>query len=85
METTGAADLLARFLVGTLAQGNPVAALIVVLIMTMVLSDVMNDAATAAILCPIALGIAATLGVNPQQRASYEQFAYGAGTYHWVT
>ena len=65
MQTTGAADLLARFLVGAVAQGNPVAALAVVLITTMFLSDVMNNAATAAILCPIALGIAATLGVNP--------------------
>ena len=65
MQTTGAADQLARFLVGTIAQGNPIAALAVVLITTMFLSDVMNNAATAAILCPIALGIAATLGVNP--------------------
>ena len=65
MQTTGAADLLSRFLVETIAQGNPVAALAVVLIITMFLSDVMNNAATAAILCPIALGIAATLGVNP--------------------
>lgn len=65
MQTTGAADLLARFLVETIAQDNPIAALAVVLITTMFLSDVMNNAATAAILCPIALGIAATLGVNP--------------------
>jgi di/tricarboxylate transporter len=65
MQTTGAADQLARFLVETIAQGNPIAALAVVLITTMFLSDVMNNAATAAILCPIALGIAATLGVNP--------------------
>ncbi len=65
MQTTGAADLLARFLVGTIAQGNPIAALAVILITTMFLSDVMNNAATAAILCPIALGIAASLGVNP--------------------
>ena len=65
MQSTGAADLLARFLVDTIAQGNPVAALVVVLITTMFLSDVMNNAATAAVLCPIALGIAATLGVSP--------------------
>jgi di/tricarboxylate transporter len=65
MQTTGAADLLARFLVETIAQGSPIAALAVVLITTMFLSDVMNNAATAAILCPIAIGIAATLGVNP--------------------
>jgi di/tricarboxylate transporter len=65
LQTTGAADVLAQFLVGTIAQGNAVAALAVVLITTMFLSDVMNNAATAAVLCPIAIGIAATLGVNP--------------------
>jgi di/tricarboxylate transporter len=64
MEQTGAADVLARFLVETVAQGNAVAALAVILIVTMFLSDVMNNAATAAVMCPIALGIAASLGVN---------------------
>ncbi|GIL02522.1 MAG: SLC13 family permease [Alphaproteobacteria bacterium] len=65
MQATGAADLLARFLVETVAAGNPVAALAVILITTMFLSDVMNNAATAAVMCPIALGIAAALGVGP--------------------
>ena len=65
MATTGAADVLARFLVGTIAQGNAIAALGVILVVTMFLSDVMNNAATAAVLSPIAIGIAATLGVNP--------------------
>lgn len=65
MQSTGAADLLSRFLVETVAQGNAIAALAVVLIVTMTLSDVMNNAATAAVLCPVALGIASTLGVNP--------------------
>lgn len=31
----------------------------------MFLSDVMNNAATAAVMCPIALGIAAALGASP--------------------
>ncbi|MFN3954376.1 MAG: SLC13 family permease [Pararhodobacter sp.] len=65
MQATGAADVLAWFLVSTIAQGNAVAALAVVLVATMLLSDVMNNAATAAVLCPIAIGIAAALGVNP--------------------
>lgn len=65
MQTTGAAELLARFLVDTVAQGQPVVALAVVLVVTMFLSDVMNNAATAAVMCPIALGIAGALGVNP--------------------
>ncbi|RDC74102.1 SLC13 family permease [Rhodovulum sp. 12E13] len=65
MQSTGAAELLARVLVDTVARGDAVAALVVVLVTTMFLSDVMNNAATAAVLCPIALGISATLGVNP--------------------
>ncbi|MCC4247136.1 SLC13 family permease [Stappia indica] len=65
MEATGTAELIATFLVGTLAQGHPVAALAMVLVVTMFLSDVMNNAATAAVMCPIAIGIAVTLGVNP--------------------
>ncbi len=65
MQSTGAADQLARFLVDTIARGNPVVALAVVLVTTMFLSDVMNNVATAAVLCPIALGISATLGVSP--------------------
>ncbi len=65
MQDTGAAGLLARFLVGTVAQGNAVAALVVIMVTTMFLSDVMNNAATAAVMCPIALGIAAALGVSP--------------------
>ena len=64
MQSTGSAEMLARFLVDTVAQGNAVAALVVVLVTTMFLSDVMNNAATAAVLCPIALGISSTLGVN---------------------
>ncbi len=41
--------------------------LAVILVVTMFLSDVMNNAATAAVMCPIALGIAAALGVQPRQ------------------
>lgn len=65
MQSTGAADMLSRFLVETIARDNPIAALAVVLVTTMCLSDVMNNAATAAVLCPIAIGIASALGVNP--------------------
>ena len=64
MESTGAAALLANFLIGTVAQGNAVVALALVLVTTMFLSDVMNNAATAAVMCPIALGYRHALGVN---------------------
>lgn len=65
METTGTAELLARSLLQYLAQGNALLGLGLVLVITMFLSDIMNNAATAAVMCPIALGIATALGANP--------------------
>lgn len=64
MAETGTADLLATFLLDWLAQGNPVIALVLVLVVTMTLSDFMNNAATAAVMCPLALSISQQLGVN---------------------
>jgi len=65
METTGTADLIARFLLEQVARGHVVAGLAVILIVTMTLSDLMNNAATAAVMCPIAIGTASQLGVSP--------------------
>lgn len=65
MSTTGAADLLARVLMENLAQGNAIITLTLLLIVTMTLSDFMNNAATAAVMCPIALSAASQLGVSP--------------------
>jgi len=64
METSGTADLLASSLLGSIAQGHPVIALAVILVVTMTLSDFMNNAATAAVMCPIAISTSAQLGVN---------------------
>jgi len=65
MAATGTADLIATFLLSTVAQGNAIAVLTLILVVTMFLSDLMNNAATAAVMCPIALGAAAAIGVNP--------------------
>lgn len=65
MATTGTADLIASYLLDTLAQGNAVIALTAILVVTMILSDFMNNAATAAVMCPIAISGAAQLDVNP--------------------
>ena len=65
MQTTGTAALIARVMVETVAQGHAVGALVLLMVVTMFLSDLMNNAATAAVMAPIALGIAAALGVNP--------------------
>lgn len=64
MESTGTADLIARVLFESVAQGHPVIGLALFLVVTMTLSDLMNNAATAAVMCPIAIGAASTLGVN---------------------
>lgn len=64
MESTGAAETVARFLMDSVAQGHAVLGLALVLVVTMTLSDLMNNAATAAVMCPIAIGIALQLGVS---------------------
>lgn len=64
MADSGASDLIARGLLELLAQGNAVIALAAILVVTMTLSDFMNNAATAAMMCPIAIGTAAQLGTN---------------------
>jgi di/tricarboxylate transporter len=65
MATTGTADLLATLLLEHIAQGHAVVALALLLIVTMTLSDFMNNAATAAVMCPLAISAAAHLEVNP--------------------
>jgi di/tricarboxylate transporter len=64
MATTGTADLIARFLLEGIAREHKIVALVAILIVTMTLSDFMNNAATAAVMCPIAIGTAASLGVS---------------------
>ena len=65
MQSTGTADLIARFLIDNVAQGHAVFGLLLILVVSMFLSDLMNNAATAAVMCPIAIGTASALGVSP--------------------
>lgn len=64
IETTGAAGLIAQAMLDQLAGGHTVLALVILLIATMTLSDFMNNAATAAVMCPIAIGAATQLNVS---------------------
>lgn len=64
MASTGTADLISLALLDNLAQGHAVIALAIILVVTMTLSDFMNNAATAAVMCPIAIGTAAQLGAS---------------------
>jgi di/tricarboxylate transporter len=65
MASTGTADLVARLMLDYVAQGDAVIALVAIMIVTMTLSDLMNNAATAAVMCPMAIGTAGQLGVSP--------------------
>jgi di/tricarboxylate transporter len=62
---TGTADLIANFLLASVARGDPEVGLVAILAGTMILTDFMNNAATAAVMGPIAISAAAGLGVNP--------------------
>ncbi|MGR5542450.1 SLC13 family permease, partial [Vibrio campbellii] len=65
IESTGTADIIARLMIDNISQGSPVIGLALILVVTMFLSDLMNNAATAAVMCPIALGTSSALGVSP--------------------
>ena len=65
MASTGAASVIARFLIEYVARGHAVIGLGVILAATMLLTDFMNNAATAAVMCPISIGTAAQLDANP--------------------
>jgi di/tricarboxylate transporter len=65
MATTGTADLLANLLLDHAAAGSAIIAIALLLIVTMTLSDFMNNAATAAVMCPIAISAARTLEASP--------------------
>ena len=64
MTSTGAADYLAQRLLDDVARGHAIFALVGVLVISMTLSDFMNNVATAAMMCPIAIGTAERLGAS---------------------
>jgi di/tricarboxylate transporter len=64
MESTGAADAIAHWGINTFASEDPALALVLLLVITVTLTDFMNNAATAAVMCPIAIGIAGQYGVS---------------------
>jgi di/tricarboxylate transporter len=65
LQSTGGTSLIAGGIVDLAAGLSPVIVLALLIIVTMTLSDVMNNTATAVIAAPIALEIAARLGVSP--------------------
>jgi len=64
METTGAADWVAKGLLQISLQFSPVATLVLVLLGVMFLSDVVNNAAAAVLMAPVAVGVARGMGAS---------------------
>jgi di/tricarboxylate transporter len=65
LQTTGGTALIANAMVEVSLGYSPTVVLVLLIIVTMTLSDVMNNTATAVIAAPIAVDIAARLGVSP--------------------
>jgi len=65
LQSTGGTALIADGIVDLSAGFSPAVVLTLLIVVTMTLSDVMNNTATAVIAAPIAIEIAARLGVNP--------------------
>jgi di/tricarboxylate transporter len=65
LQSTGGTALIVDGILSVSSEFSPVVVLTLLIIITMTLSDVMNNTATAVIAAPIAVEIAARLGVNP--------------------
>lgn len=65
LESSGTTALLANGLLGLAADISPAVILVFVMVLTMTLSDIINNAATAVVMAPISLAIAAKLNCNP--------------------
>jgi len=66
LETSGAARLLGNSLVNAVGAFGPVVLLSVLYLVTSLLTEMMSNNATAALLAPVAIAAAATLGVDPR-------------------
>jgi di/tricarboxylate transporter len=65
LQDTGGTALIAGGIVDLSAGLSPLVVLTALIVVTMTLSDVMNNVATAVIMAPIGIELAARLGVNP--------------------
>jgi di/tricarboxylate transporter len=66
LEKTGGADLLANLLIEWVGSFGPMAILAALYLVTTVLTAFMSNTATAALLIPIALTAASSLGIDPR-------------------
>jgi len=78
LETSGAARLLGDVLVNAVGVFGPVALVSVLYLTTSLLTEMMSNNATAALLAPVAISAAATLGIDPRPLLMAITFAASA-------
>ncbi len=78
LQKTGGAELIAQKLIAIVGPYGPVAVLSALYLLTMIATELMSNNATAALLTPIALSLAAGLGVDPRPFAFCIAFAASA-------
>jgi len=66
LELTGAIDLVVGGMVPLLEGSGPLVALIVVFVLTTVLTELISNNAVAVVITPLAIGLAASLGMDPR-------------------
>jgi di/tricarboxylate transporter len=76
LETTGVAEMMSEMLIQGTGVWGPIAVVSGVYLLTSLLTSVMSNNATAALIMPVALSAAATMGMNP--RALVIAVAFGA-------
>lgn len=78
LEKTGGARLLSSGLISTVGDWGPVALVAAFYLVTTLLTETMSNNATAALLAPVAIATAETLGVNPRPLLMAVAFAASA-------
>jgi len=66
LELTGAIDLLVQAVVPLLEGNGPLITLIAVFVLTTVLTELVSNNAVAVVVTPLAIGLAASLGMDPR-------------------
>ncbi len=78
MEKTGAASLIAHYLIILFPTGNPLLMLLLIYILTSILTEMISNNAVAVLITPIAIGMAHTLGLDPRPFVVAVMFAASA-------